>query len=237
MKKLSLLHVVCLCLLLTAVSSSQPKLTIVGGANFEFGDVFTDMAVKKIITLKNEGNKTLTISNVSTTCGCTAALLSNPDIPPGDSGLLSISFDGKKFSGVIKRSVSFETNDPEQKKIHVNFSANVVKLLSIEPEYLMFNRVFLDSSSSQSLFIKNNSEETIKVLSLNTTTDLVIPKAEKTILKPNDSTYITCTFRPKAVGAISGNINIETDHPKVKTVSIRFMGYGSKPSRIKAEAH
>lgn len=216
---------------------AQPKLTIVGGTSFEFGDVYTDIPVKKIITLKNEGTDTLIISNVSSSCGCTAALMSNSHIPPGDSGLLSISFDGKKFSGIIRRTVSFESNDPQQQKNRISFSANVLKLLSIEPEYIMFNRVFLDSSSTQSLLIKNNSNETIKVVGIHPTTDIVTTKIEKKTLKPNDSTYIECTIKPTSTGSINGNINIETDHPKVQTVSVRFFGYGTKPAFSKTDTH
>jgi hypothetical protein len=237
MKHLQFLLCVIIFFSLSHVLFSQPKLTVVGGTSFNFGDVYTDMTVKKIITLKNEGTDTLVISEVSSTCGCTAALISNDHIPPGDSGLLSISFNGKKFGGKISRAVSFQSNDPERKKVHITFTANVLKLLSIEPEYLMFNRVFVDSSSTQSFKLKNNSDKTIRILSVTSTKEDVVPLPEKTTLVPNDSTFVKCTFTPKKVGSINGDITVETDHPEMKTVSLRVFGLGSKPPAAKAQTH
>lgn len=209
---------------------AQPKVTVVGGTEVNLGDVHTDITAKKLITIKNDGNDTLIISEVSSTCGCTAALMSNDHILPGDSAILSISFDGKQFNGPVRRTVSFKSNDPTQERVRIAFDANVIKTLTIQPEYVTFNRVSIDSSLVQQFLLRNNSQETIRLLSVTSTKDVVIAKARKTILKPNDTTFVDCTFRPTTLGTVSGNIIVETDHPKVKTVSIRFFGLGTRPT-------
>src|ERR1043166_8182345 len=127
----------------------QSKLVIVGRNVLEFGVVYTP-SIERFITLKNTGTDTLSISNVSTTCGCTAALLSNAHLAPGDTGTLSIKFDAKRYSGKVQKTVSMNTNDPTQKHININFTADVVKSLDFDPEYMFFSTT-VDSTTESTL--------------------------------------------------------------------------------------
>ena len=104
------------------ITYGQPKLHVVGGTSFDFGDVYSTSA-SKVLTIQNLGRDTLIIFNVGTSCGCTAALASEDHIPPGDSGTVSITFDAKRFSGKVEKLVSLTTNDTSQRYIAINFTA------------------------------------------------------------------------------------------------------------------
>ena len=52
---------------------------------FDFGKALPAKTLRKEFTLSNFGDAALVIENVSTTCGCTAALASDTRLAPGSS--------------------------------------------------------------------------------------------------------------------------------------------------------
>src|ERR1041385_3351827 len=86
---------------LTCVSGAlaQPKIQAVGGTTYDFGDAYTGNKVDRLITVRNIGTDTLRITDVKAQCGCTAAMMTQKSIAPGDSGKLSISFNTSGYGG------------------------------------------------------------------------------------------------------------------------------------------
>jgi len=73
----------------------------------------------------NKGKSTLKITNLKSTCGCTAAIMSNNEIPPGGEGLIKVEFDSTTQLGKTRRSVRVTSNDPLQPKTYLNIYADV----------------------------------------------------------------------------------------------------------------
>ena len=117
------------------ILSAQPKFNLIGGSTFDFGVLYHGKA-HKTLTIKNEGTDTLVISNVSSSCGCTGTLMSNERIAPGDSGALAITFDTQKAHGESKKTVSLETNDQKNPRVRISFTANVIPVVDIVPDYV-----------------------------------------------------------------------------------------------------
>ena len=207
--------------LLPAILIAQPKLSVVGGSRFDLGEISVLSPVTRKLTLKNTGSDTLSITDVSATCGCTGTLMSNDLIPPGDSGILSITFNPRNIRGRAEKAVSMNTNDPEQKHMRITFSAVVAPVLEVDLDYLVV-RTQLDSVATDTFFVKNTSSVPVQILSV-TPTDAEISVAPSALhLNPNDSAAVTCVFTPKRVGTVKGNIIIRTDHPKAPSLNLRF---------------
>jgi len=83
--------------------------------------------VSQVYYIKNTGTEPLEIRNVTTSCGCTRALLSSSVIPPGTRAELTAIFDPDYHdtAGPVKRVIWLETNDPDQPVVEVSFIANV----------------------------------------------------------------------------------------------------------------
>lgn len=197
----------------------QPKISLVGDSNLDFGEVTNFSEVKRLVTIKNIGTDTLVISNVSSSCGCTAALMSNDHIPPTDSAALSITFNAKQFSGIIRKKITMQTNDTSRPRVEIGFTANVVRYLELSPEYL-FLRAVKDSTTSKTITIKNVGQETVKFLSVVSSIDELVTNLSNNSIEPGKEITLSVTIQPKA--NISGNIDIKTDHPKIPSFSIRF---------------
>lgn len=206
--------------LFTCTLLAQPKLDVVGGTTFSFGDLYSPSA-RKLLTLRNTGKDTLIVSNVGASCGCTGALISHDHIAPRDSGILQITFDAKRFNGPVEKVVSFATNDKHQEHVSVTFHANVFKTLELDPEYFYFS-TYPDSVSTKEVTVRNSSNQTIRLLRIKASSDVVSVIATRDELEPGEETSLSASGKFEAAGTFSGNIEITTDHPKLPSVAIRY---------------
>lgn len=76
---------------------------------FEHGVVLWKHPATATFTVKNEGDKPLVISNVTTSCGCTVADWTKTPIAPGASGIITSVFDAKAL-GHFQKSVGVYCN-------------------------------------------------------------------------------------------------------------------------------
>lgn len=110
--------------------SGTPKLAL-ETTNFEFGDVVNGVVVTREVAVRNEGDAPLVVDSITTSCGCTTASLEPMTIAPGESGVLTISFDsgahGPDLTGELMRRVFLTSNDPAQAEAAVEFTANITK--------------------------------------------------------------------------------------------------------------
>lgn len=114
--------------LLTACGAGQARISL-ETTEFEFGDVKAGDLASRDLTVTNTGSGTLLIENISTSCGCTTAILDNMSIPAGESTILHITFDSGvhgDLTGLVTRQVFIASNDPDQPEIRIQFSANVI---------------------------------------------------------------------------------------------------------------
>ena len=67
---------------------------------YEFGKVEQGEQVTHMFRFTNQGEQELRIESVKTSCGCTAAVISEEVIPPGKEGTISATFDTTHFSEI-----------------------------------------------------------------------------------------------------------------------------------------
>jgi hypothetical protein len=96
-------------------------------AKWNWGTIPRIPTVQQSFPIQNTGNKTLVISSVVTSCGCTTAELSSSVIPPGERADLVVVFDPDyhETSGPVTRLIWLETNDPETPLVELKADANV----------------------------------------------------------------------------------------------------------------
>jgi len=100
---------------------SQPLGTVV------YGDV-----PETEFVLTNYTNKVLTVTRLSTSCGCTQAFLDKKELKPFSSVQIKVTFDPAVHGdatdlGELTRTVYVETDNPNFSKLEVTITANVVK--------------------------------------------------------------------------------------------------------------
>ena len=80
----------------------------------DFGTVNEGQVVDYTFKFKNTGKGVLDIKNVSTSCGCTVALISSKKLEPGQEGTLRVELDTKNREGKMNRNITIQSNDPSE---------------------------------------------------------------------------------------------------------------------------
>ncbi|MFY0601536.1 MAG: DUF1573 domain-containing protein [Cyclobacteriaceae bacterium] len=76
----------------------------------EFGDITQGDRVEHVFKYMNNGTEPLIISNVKTTCGCTAPDWSREPLAPGESADLTVRFNSSGKNGMINKTITINSN-------------------------------------------------------------------------------------------------------------------------------
>ena len=74
---------------------------------------------------RNDGDARLTIRNVETSCGCTAALVSDKTLEPGKSGKIKVVFNTLGYAGEVTKYIFVDSDDPATPRAQLKISAAV----------------------------------------------------------------------------------------------------------------
>jgi hypothetical protein len=106
------------------LAAGQPKIKF-KETSWDFGRVKQGELLSHEFVFGNEGDATLIIQKVTTTCGCTAALLSADKIPPGKEGKIEIKFDTRGYGGQVSKLLFVDSNDQNQGRLQLQISADI----------------------------------------------------------------------------------------------------------------
>jgi len=107
----------------------------------EFGSVDQGTIVRHTFQFLNAGGDPLEIGRVVTPCGCTAAVVPQAIIPPGEEGSVEVTFDTTGFRGRKAKSVLLPTNDPLQSMYPFVLAGDVVARVVVDPPVLYLGRI------------------------------------------------------------------------------------------------
>jgi hypothetical protein len=107
-----------------ARASGEPKLKFKETV-WNFGKVKQGDVLSHEFVFVNEGDATLVIQKVSTSCGCTAALVSADKIQPGNEGRIEIKFDTRGYGGQVRKLVYVDSNDPGEAHRQLEVAADI----------------------------------------------------------------------------------------------------------------
>jgi len=107
-------------------SSLAPQLHF-SETQHDFGIVKGDQVVDYTFKFKNTGKGVLKINNVSTSCGCTVALISSKKLEPDQEGTLRVELDTKNREGKLNRNITIQSNDPSEPNKALLIFANIIR--------------------------------------------------------------------------------------------------------------
>lgn len=106
------------------VSDENPKFQFVK-TEHDFGKIVDGVRVSFKYKFTNVGTKPLIISQVRTSCGCTASTWTQEPVEPGKSGIVELSFDSSKRKGPNHKMATVIANT-QPNSVVLSFTADVV---------------------------------------------------------------------------------------------------------------
>lgn len=103
-----------------ATAFAQPQIEF-DGKEHDFGTFEEETGpVTHIFTFVNRGNKPLVVTNVRTTCGCTASQYTREPVAPNDSGEIKVTYNPKGRPGRFSKPVYVTTNaSTDRETLHI----------------------------------------------------------------------------------------------------------------------
>jgi hypothetical protein len=107
-----------------AAAAAKPKI-VFPVSEKNFGKIKQGAEASYEFVFRNDGDAPLTIKNVETSCGCTAALVSDRKVPPGKSGKIKVVFNSLGYAGEVTKYVFVDSDDPATPRAQLKISAAV----------------------------------------------------------------------------------------------------------------
>jgi hypothetical protein len=127
-------------LLLAPTAGGQPRLAVEQDV-FDFGTVERGAPVDHTFRLPNRGTSDLRVDHVKSSCGCTVAVVSEREIPPGGEGRIAVTLDTGRLAGRTTKTVSVYTNDPDTPVVPLSLTGQVAADLVLTPSPLYLGHV------------------------------------------------------------------------------------------------
>jgi len=183
---------------LDPVKSLEPRLTFEEQV-YNFGIAGPEEKIRHTFQFTNTGAVPLKITRVSTDCGCTAALISATDIPPGGSGEIRAVFETKRYKGKQEKTITVYSNDPYEPEIKLVIRGIVKTEVAVDPQGLNFGDV-----QKGEIFTK-----TVRLLQLSQN-NLMLKKIEA-----NDNYFAVAAsrFREENSRGINIDVTLKPDVP------------------------
>lgn len=103
-------------------------LTVDKSRVWDFGRVKADSVLEHTFLLKNEsGEKTLNITDLTTSCGCTVSEAAKKTLLPGETAGIKVRFNTKGYIGETKQFILVTTDNLDNPVIQFIIKADVEK--------------------------------------------------------------------------------------------------------------
>jgi len=89
---------------------------------------------------QNTGDKPVRFKSVRTSCGCTAAQTQKEEVPPGEKGEITATFNIGERTGTQVKTVTVETDDPANVTTVLTLKAVIPQQLEITPTFVFWGQ-------------------------------------------------------------------------------------------------
>jgi Protein of unknown function (DUF1573)/HYDIN/CFA65/VesB-like, Ig-like domain len=204
------------------IPEAKAQLAVMEGNEISFGKIYqTGEMVHKVITLKNAGSDTITIKSVSTSCGCTAALLSDSVLAPGAQTDVKIQFNPTGYIGEVTKYVYVSNSFPKNRLMTVKLTGYVAYALQPTPGYVLFNNARIGKPDSAEVTLSNTTNKTMTITGVTVPAKEITYRLSKKVLKPGEFANLDLYITPTNSRDIDGYIVVHTTSEKQPQLQIR----------------
>lgn len=124
----------------------------------DFGAIWDHKKVEHKFKFTNVGSETLVVTDVRSTCGCTVPELIKKEYEPGESGEITVIFNPENRVNSQRKTINVTTDSRSTPRAALTITANVTKVLDIQPRIANLGRVFKGEEKGLKITILGTSE-------------------------------------------------------------------------------
>jgi len=187
----------------------------------DFGTIWLGPKLDHSFKIKNAGDKTLEITRVKPSCGCTVAGNYPRQLQPGEEGEFPFSIASTKLHGRFQKSITVTSNDPVTPDLRLQLKGEVKQYVDVSPANANFGKIVGEEKQVRILNISNNTEKKLTAVVAPATDGQFEYELVET--EPGQKFELRVTANPPfATGSLKGEATIKTnveEQPEIKIVS------------------
>lgn len=188
---------------------------------FDFGSIPQGKKLTHTFVIRNTGDAPLTIEQVTTSCGCTAAASSQRTLPPGGTSEIKATFDSTNFRGNVHKTVQVRSNDPKTPLYVLNLQGTIVEQIVVTPLQLNAGSIKAGGRQELTLTLENHGDKPLNINAVKSPSPQIQATVKKSRLKAGESTTIKVTVSPRSEDkVVSGYLTISTDNPAKPEITV-----------------
>lgn len=192
---------------------------------YDFGKVEQGEQVTHMFRFTNQGGQELRIESVKTSCGCTAAAISEDVIPPGKEGTISATFDTTHFSGEKAKGITVYSNDPVQPVATLTLQGEITIEVGVEPAQLYLGRLRRGEEATRTIEVLYDAQKSIDITKIENAHPSLSVRAEDLSKDGKKGKKLLVTLKKNApLGRLNDQIVLTTTSPKKPVVEIPVFG-------------
>src|SRR5205814_8097692 len=104
----------------------------------ELHPAITDKEAVGHFKYQNTGSKPVRFQSVHTSCGCTAAQTQKDEVPPGEKGEITATFNIGDRTGTQVKTITVDTDDAKAPQTVLKFTATIAQILDLQPTFVFW---------------------------------------------------------------------------------------------------
>jgi hypothetical protein len=192
---------------------------------YDFGKVEQGEQVTHMFRFTNQGGQELRVESVKTSCGCTAAVISEEVLPPGKEGTISATFDTTHFSGEKAKGISVYSNDPLQPVTTLTLQGEITIEVAADPAQLYLGRLRRREEITRSTDVLYDAQKPIDIVKIENSHPSLSVQAEDFSTEGKKGKKLIVTLKKDApLGRLNDQIVVTTTSQKKPVLEIPVFG-------------
>ena len=129
-------------------------------------------------TYENTGKQAVHLKSVKASCGCTTAQTQKEEVPPGDKGEITATFNIGDRTGTQVKTVTVETDDPTKPSTVLTLRTIIPQLLEVTPTFVFWKQG--EKPDPKAITVKVGKEFTVSHIKVTSSSPDYQTKVEET---------------------------------------------------------
>ena len=219
-----------------AAPAAPPPRAVAPEPLWDAGIVAKGSKVTHEFTIHNQGTEVLQLREVRPSCGCTVVSY-DAAIAPGGEGKVRAELDTGSLAGAVAKEVTVFTSDPGNPMIQLTMRATVRSALEAQPGYFRFLHVVGAPAETGTQVVWSADYPELQVLSVASPSPAITvafrpataaerePGVDGKERRGNQWLVTATLAAEPPPGPLSGEVRIETNHPRKKVLAVPIAGY------------
>ncbi len=190
---------------------------------FDFGRVTGGEPAKVTINFTNTGDKTLEITAVQPSCGCTTAGDWTHKVEPGQSGIIPVQFNSGGYAGgMVQKAVTVTCNDPTQPSVMLQIRGTVWHPIEVNPLFAVMNvpaDISPTNNISSVVHVVNNLETPLMIYEVKSASSNFMAELQ-TNQPGKDFSVVIRPVPPMAPGNVQTVVSLKTSATNQPEINI-----------------